>query len=355
GGVEQVIFNLAKNLHKMGHNVDITCIGNEDKVIKTKFGKLFVFKVPQFKRFGKFSIFLKKAIYNRKLKKFISKNGSNYDIIHVHGDICGFKELVKFNTILTLHGFSIQAHVKRNLLDRIFISFTSGRTEIKNMKYSKVIIAVSKRVKNFASKFTNKKIKVIYNGIDTKLYRPVSYKVKMNVRNRLGLSNKGVYLLFVGRDDYIKGLDILIEAFTRLKLKNVYLNVVGVSKKLQNETDAVNFVGRTTQTVKYYNASDIFILPSRSEGFSIAGLEALSSGLPTIVSKTSGINEIIKNGVNGLVLERNDPNMIKIYLYKLIKNKKLRKELGKRARKLALEYDWRIVSKAYINIYKSNL
>ena len=61
GGVEQVIYNLAKNLNNKGHEVEITCLGNSDGIIKTRFGSLYKFKVPEYKYFGKLSIFLRKA------------------------------------------------------------------------------------------------------------------------------------------------------------------------------------------------------------------------------------------------------------------------------------------------------
>ena len=287
GGVEQVIYNLAKNLHDMEHEVDITCVSDKESTIKTKFGNLFTFKVPEFKSFGKLGIFLRKAAYNNKLKKFIKENGIGYDIIHVHGDIGGFKELVKFNTILTLHGFSLQTHKDRNLLDGLFIRITSGRTEIKNMRYSKKIVAVSNNVKSFASKYTRKEIKVLYNGVDADIYAPVSNTEKVRIRHKLGFKDDAIYLLFVGGDAYRKGLDIAIDAvrLLNMNMKNVYLNIIGISEQGKSTPDFIRFIGKVNETekIKYYQASDLFILPSRGEGFALAPLEAMSCGLPVIV------------------------------------------------------------------------
>ena len=223
GGVEQVVYNLAKNLSKLGNDVDITCVGIKDDIVKTKYGKLFEFGVPEFKILSKFNIFFMKALYNRKIRKFIKDNGSNYDVIHVHGDIGGFKELGKFNTVLTLHGFSIQVHENRNIFDRLFIRFTSGRTEIKNMLFAKKIIAVSNAVKKYASSYTSKNIKVLYNGVDCQKYKPLKSKDRKKLRQRLGFKNDITYLLFVGGDAYRKGLDIAINTLNFFKKPKVYL------------------------------------------------------------------------------------------------------------------------------------
>jgi len=70
GGVEQVIYNLAKNLSKLGNDVDITCFGIKDDIVKTKYGKLFGFGVPEFKSKSKIEYY--KAYLNRLKKAFIT-------------------------------------------------------------------------------------------------------------------------------------------------------------------------------------------------------------------------------------------------------------------------------------------
>ena len=356
GGVEQVIYNLAKNLHDMEHEVDITCVSDKESTIKTKFGNLFTFKVPEFKSFGKLGIFLRKAAYNNKLKKFIKENGIGYDIIHVHGDIGGFKELVKFNTILTLHGFSLQTHKDRNLLDGLFIRITSGRTEIKNMRYSKKIVAVSNNVKSFASKYTRKEIKVLYNGVDADIYAPVSNTEKVRIRHKLGFKDDAIYLLFVGRDAYRKGLDIAIDAvrLLNMNMKNVYLNIIGISEQGKSTPDFIRFIGKVNETekIKYYQASDLFILPSRGEGFALAPLEAMSCGLPVIVSKCTGVNEIISNGVEGIIVSHNKPE----FYYRAVKSFLQNKAFAKTrmaAVQLAKKHGYRYITIKYLKLYKT--
>ena len=352
GGVEQVIYNLAKNLSKLGNDVDITCIGSKDNMVETKYGKLFEFGVPEFKIIGKFSIFFMKALYNRKIRKFIKDNGSNYDVIHVHGDIGGFKELGKFNTVLTLHGFSIQTHENRNIFDRLFIRFTSGKTEIKNMIFAKKIIAVSNAVKKYASKYTFKKIMVLYNGVDCQKYKPLKSKDRKKLRQRLGFKNDIIYLLFVGGDAYRKGLDIAINTLNFFKNQKVYLNVIGLKKFEDKTPNNIRFLGRISEQkkIKYYQASDIFLLPSRGEGFAIAPLEAMACGLPVVVSKYSGVNEIISNMKNGAVVKTNKPKSYYLAINTVL-NRRFNKKLRTNARLTAIKYDYRRLSIQYLYLY----
>jgi len=328
--------------------VDITCIGSKDDMVETKYGKLFELGVPEFKILGKFSIFLMKALYNRKLRKFIKDNGSNYDVIHIHGDIGGFKELGKFNTVLTLHGFSMQAHENRNIFDRLFIRFTSGKTEIKNMIFAKKIIAVSNAVKKYASKYTFKKIMVLYNGVDCQKYKPLKSKDRKKLRQRLGFKNDVIYLLFVGREAYIKGLDIAINILNFLKNQKAYLNVIGLENLKMKIPNNIKLLGRMSgqKKINYYQASDIFLLPSRYEGFAIAPLEAMACGLPVIVSDMTGINEIISNGVEGFIVNN---KKLESYIKAITM---VNKKMGKRARQLALKYDWKRQAGLYARLFK---
>ena len=354
GGVEQVIYNLSKGLCIKGHKVDITCVGNKNEVIKTKFGNLYIFKVSEFKLFGKLGIFLRKAMYNNKLKKFINKSGSDYDIIHVHGDIGGFRELGRFNTLLTLHGFSIQTHENRNLLDKMFIKATSGRTEIANMKYSKKVVAVSNRVKSFASKYTKNKIEVLHNGVDTTIYIPLSDLEKLQLRHKLGFKDGATYLLFVGGDAYRKGLDIAIDALKLFGRNNIYLNIVGISKQNRNNPKIIKFIGRVSELekIKYYQASDIFILPSRGEGLALAPLEAMSCGLPIIVSKYVGVNGIISNGREGIIVSQNKPESYYNAVKSLLQNETFRK-VKTAVVQLAKKNDYKYMATKYFKLYKT--
>ena len=240
GGMEQVIRELVDHL-KEKIVFDILCISTKNFVRKMANNvRVIGLNVRTFEVLGGKEVIIRKPLYNSKVKEFITEQGYEYDIIHVHGDVGGFSELSKVNTILTLHGFSMQVHQNRNLIDRLFIRLTSARTEIRNMKFSNKITVVSRQVKNFAKKYTQKPIKVVYNGIDTKFYAPLSIEEKAKIRCKLGFKRNITYILFVGGDPYRKGLDIALDAIKRVK--RVKLIVIGNYPKQNMKTHS--FVGK---------------------------------------------------------------------------------------------------------------
>ena len=87
----------------------------------------------------------------------------------------------------------------------------------------------------------------------------------------------------------------------------------------------------------------------------MAALEALSCGLPAIVSKTSGVNEIITNNLNGVVLENNNSMCLSEAINVLLADKRKATKMARAARKLAFRNDWRRISKKYYSLYLESL
>ena len=139
-----------------------------------------------------------------------------------------------------------------------------------------------------------------------------------------------------------KGFDILFEAFSKLNQKFVLL-IIGIPKENQKEVydyastfgisgDRILMPGFVTNVYEYYKAMDIFLLPSRSEGFSLALLEAAASGLPIIASNIPGNDEFIEHGKNGLLFNISKPDELTYDILQLVNDKKLAGELRIAAR-----------------------
>ena len=98
------------------------------------------------------------------------------------------------------------------------------------------------------------------------------------------------------------------------------------------------------------------MLPTFNEAFGLVILEAMSSGLPVLVSSLAGASELVKDGVNGLII--NDPSdalEIAAKLDTMLFDENLRMSLGKEARQTALKYSWNLVAKKYIEVYEAVL
>lgn len=158
-----------------------------------------------------------------------------------------------------------------------------------------------------------------------------------------------VNILYVGRIIQEKGLDLLLQALyiCKLKIKNckLFLRIIGsgdkekeykaLAKKLLSE-DEYEFLGyiEKEKLPMYYTSADLLVLPSRSETFGLVILEANFFGLPVVATKVMGIPYIVKDGVNGILVEP-APESIAEGIKKLVNDKELYNSIKNRAKNYA--------------------
>lgn len=153
--------------------------------------------------------------------------------------------------------------------------------------------------------------------------------------------NKRGFILGVGRLEYIKGFDLLIDAYSRIAAKNIDLIIVGDGNELLNLkdqieklglTDRVKLPGAKNDLQDYYQQAEIFVLPSRNEGYPNALIEAMSFGCPCIaVDCEFGPSEIIENRINGILVKKNNPAELSSALNELLANGILREKVSENA------------------------
>lgn len=150
---------------------------------------------------------------------------------------------------------------------------------------------------------------VIYSGIS-----PEKGFIDPDIKLPKGKIN----LLFVGRFDPQKGLDILLKAFNATKRDDLHLtiigdNVVGGGPKVEKKnTDRITFLGWVPheKLASYYTACDAVILPSRWEAFGLVVIEAMKYGKALIVSNRGALPELVKNEENGYVFDFDNPDQL---------------------------------------------
>ena len=159
------------------------------------------------------------------------------------------------------------------------------------------------------------------------------------------------FVLIVANLNRLKAHDVLLEAFTRLspELSRWRLAIVGNGereKTLREQAktlgigERVDWYGLVRDPFVFYRAASIFVLPSRSEGMPNALMEAMSCGLPVIVSNASpGPLDLIEDGETGLVVPVEDPAALAKAIELLANNVALRRRLGDAARQRVSEYD----------------
>lgn len=198
---------------------------------------------------------------------------------------------------------------------------------------------------------------VIPNGVDRASFAP-DPRARAEVRARLALGSDDLVALFVGGDWERKGLRFAIEAVAAAD--GWHLLVVGHGDKARHRAlasrfgagDRVHFVGDTAEPARYYACADSFVLPTAYEAFPLVALEAAAAGLPLLISRVNGVDELIEEGRNGWFVEREWPGIAE-RLRRLSADPELRIEMGRAARDSSARYTWGRVVDAYVKLYET--
>ncbi|MBN2712347.1 MAG: glycosyltransferase [Planctomycetes bacterium] len=215
------------------------------------------------------------------------------------------------------------------------------------------ITANSTAVKDAAcrlEKIRPEKIEVIHNGIDVP--EVTSHEARMKLRHSLGLDGNDIVITQVATLTPVKDHETAISALVRLAPEHPRLRWVFVGDGPRMEPlkhMAANmgvgrhllFLGERQDVRDILMASDISVLTSRSEGFPNAVLEAMACGLPVVSTDCGGVNDMIEDSVNGMVVPVAAPESLAAAIEKLIENTGLADSLGSKAReRIGAEFTW---------------
>lgn len=198
--------------------------------------------------------------------------------------------------------------------------------------------------------FPPERIHHIPHGVDTTRFRPAEAGERASLREKLGLPAAATVVSCVGRLLRGKGLETLVDAFARTDRGDAHLVLVGsgegqilsVESELRSRVrerglaGRVSFPGRVDRVEDYLRASDLFAFPSVFEALGIALLEASACGLPAVASRTGGIVDVVEDGVSGLLVPPGDTEALAAALTKLLGASRIREEMGRRSRQVAV-------------------
>ena len=206
-------------------------------------------------------------------------------------------------------------------------------------------------------------LEVIPPGVDPTLFQPMN---TADARRELDLPDKRT-ILYVGRIEPLKGLDILLKAVALLNdTANTHLLIVGGSLGEDAElqrlitlaadldiSDIVAFIGsvKQEQLPAYYNAADVFVLPSWYESFGLVALEAMSCATPVVVSRVGGLTTFVENGKTGYLIPWRCPDAFARGLETLLENPSLRSAMGSAARQKAMQLSWEAMANKMLACY----
>lgn len=189
------------------------------------------------------------------------------------------------------------------------------------------------------------KSKVVNLGTDVaKFIPPID---KKSAKKKVKIHPKQIVIGFCGRIGREKGVPTLYNAFKKLQPfhRNITLLIVGSGLKETEESllqeKNIILTGSKDNVVPYLQAMDIYVLPSLTETTSISTLEAMSCGLPVIVTPVGYVKHYVKEGKNGMFFPKKNSGVLAKKIHKLIKDEKLRNRLGSAARKTIIsKFNW---------------
>lgn len=265
----------------------------------------------------------KRSIFNifsaiKQIHEVIEK--VNPDIIHVHSTWAGLFVRLPYLFRKRKAKIIYQSHGWAFLMDTSnYKKYIYALIEkILSMPTDK-IINISNYEQNQAIKYglNKNKMLMVYNGVEDKLN-------KSNLN--LNWDDDKINLLFVGRLDRQKGLDLFLDVYEKMNLKNMHLYVIGTSvldNNLPKNTEYVTYLGwvDSKDIDEYYQACDAVIMPSRWEGFGLVAIEAMRNSKPIIASNAGALPELIQNNINGYIFSLENKFSLRDILFKINKEK----------------------------------
>lgn len=204
------------------------------------------------------------------------------------------------------------------------------------------------------------KIVVVPLGVDARFFSPDERNARRaEVRRRYGFATEDFVCVHVGGAYRLKGLSVLLDVLhrrpdPRLKVLTVSTpsRVDLAALRARGLAERVVFTGFIPDVRDAYGAGDLFIHPTLYDGFSLATLEAMACGLPTIVSRCAGVSDLLTDGVDGILLERpTDPDEVGFAVDRVRGDSDLQRALGAAARATAERHGWELAARRTAEVY----
>lgn len=316
GGIESYLMNLFENIDKDSFELELLSLGDWQLTERLKRGGYRVVVFSD-KRVNLGTI----SALGRYLKQH------NLDLLVSQGTVANayaraVSLIYKVPNLVTVH--SDQAGDYQNVLVRSIYLLIEKMTRFPTKNY----IAVSNYLRERLVKngVPAGKIDVVYNGLDFP-------KSTNKPHKRLVIGS-------VGRLHHVKGYDLLIEAFALMDNKRLRLKIAGSGGKYEDlkklatslgVSDRVEFVGFKKDIYEFLDTIDVYVQTSRSEGFGMSVIEAMSQALPVVVTPAGSLNEIVSDGKTGFVSQDFSPKSIADALSRAVDNYELSKKAGEKA------------------------
>lgn len=390
GGMNIYVLELSKQLAKMGYLVDVYTRDQDDSKEK------IVQVTPNFR-----VIHLKAGpqatIPKKELEPFLSEfvesfftytqqEKLTYDTLHCHYYLSGLAGLSiqeklhqKTPLITTFHTLALM----KNLVARTEDEKESQQRiddEMMLIKKSQIIISPSTTDAHYLEYLylcPKEKIVIIPPGVNKTIYKPLS---KVLARKYIVVENNTKLVLFVGRVEPLKGIDVLMYAMKILTQRypscDINLLIIGGDTSQKKElwsyelqkleelrhtldlASSVTFLGRRKpeELPFFYNSADVVVMPSHYESFGMSALEAMSCGVPVITTDVTGISSLEltdEKHKNLLITTSNNPLLLASKMHTFLTNETLRNKVSKELIHATEKFDWKYIAEKVSTLYKN--
>jgi D-inositol-3-phosphate glycosyltransferase len=209
------------------------------------------------------------------------------------------------------------------------------------------------------------RIEYVAPGVDHAIFSPGD---QAGARRAIGVG-PGPMLLFVGRIQPLKGVDVAVRALAALRRPDAKLVIVGGasgregSEEVARIHEMVDALGLVDQVIfrapqphhllsSYYRAADLTLVPSRSESFGLVALESAACGTPVIAAAVGGLRTLVDHGRTGFLIEGRDPTVFAAYIDEVLANPMLAASMAMNAAERAARYRWSGAATHLVEVYR---
>ncbi len=303
---------------------------------------------------------------------FVAREGLTYDLVHSHYWMSGAValHLAERWGVPHIAMFHTLGEVKNRARGTEHESAMRIRTEEAVALGADRIVVASDHERHLLTSLygaPDASIAVVPCGVDLDLFAPMD---QARSRQLLGLKDNERIILFVGRIEPLKGIDVLISAAAQLHDdENFRVLIVGGDARTEAEVDQlraladrlgidhhVSFVGSVAhdELPLYYNAADVCVVPSYYESFGLVAVESMACGTPVVASRVGGLVSTISDGETGYLIPWRCPEPFAERLELLLNNDELRASFGRAARLAVERYRWGNVADAVAALYEES-
>ena len=372
GGMNIYVSELARELARRGHHVDIfTRLDGERPEVTALAPNLRLVQLAA----GPPAPLEKELLtpfvgaFAAEMARFAANEGETYDLVHSHywQGIAAGEPFARAQGAPHLVMFHTLGEVK----NRARVSEEEPRERIRRERdlaaSADAIISACAHEHDLLARYYDAdpaRMVSIPCGIDTDLFRP---RDRDECRRALDIDRDRPVLLWVGRLEKLKGVDILIDAVAQLDEPDVLLLVVGGDehgRELRAELEEqaqeaglggnVRFTGAVPheELPAWYSAADVCVVPSYYESFGLVAVEAMACGTPVVASRVGGLVSTVTDGVNGYLIPWRCPEPFAEKLEVLIRNPELRANFAHSARESVQRFRWDEIARRMEALYE---